>query len=231
MPVSSKPGVDWVAIERRVKAGEPYRKIAADPTVDVSHVRISQRAREYGWHHERKVSKARGKGNGKSLERADWKAELAATKTAEIHANPQTVGERKIVALGNRSPEHAEAILQSLEDGLTDHVAASLVGISPPTLSAWKQEDPRFGELMRLARLRSKAGPELNIREAGKRGDWKADLAILQGDKDTRDYWGGDKQGSGPSFSININLRNDAEPSLEPPTIEITPNHDEQKQD
>lgn len=225
MPRSAKPGVDWVEIEKRVKAGEPYRKIAADPAVDVSHVRISQRAREYGWHHERKVSKALARANGKP----DWKAKIEATETARMHRAPATAGERRSVSLGKRCPEHAEAILESLESGLTENVAASLVGISPGTLSAWKHEDTVFGELMRLARLRSKAAPEINVRQASERGDWKASLAILQGDKDTRDYWGGNDKGAGPSFSININLREPLdEQSLEPPTIEVR--HDREQE-
>jgi hypothetical protein len=53
---NAKPGVDWLEIERRVRAGDSFRSIEQDH--DVSHQAISQRATKEGWTEEARLALA-----------------------------------------------------------------------------------------------------------------------------------------------------------------------------
>jgi hypothetical protein len=53
---NAKPGVDWLEIERRVRAGDSFRSIEQDH--DVSHQAISQRATKEGWTEEARLQLA-----------------------------------------------------------------------------------------------------------------------------------------------------------------------------
>ena len=134
-------------------------------------------------------------------------------------AAPQTKGERRIVTLGNRSPEKAEEILTYVVEGKSPTVAAAMSGIAPSTLTAWKQEDPAFAELIEVAELQSHGGDEAAIIKARDRGDWRAALERLRAGKITSKHWGPSQTGGG--LTINFNLRGSDQ--LNAPTIDVTP--------
>ena len=209
MAASNKPGVDWLEIEQRVKAGQSYRAIERslkEQGIKISHEAISQRARREGW---KKLPSSQ-----------NWEAGIRETKTALITAKPTTNGEKRIVTIGKRSPENAEKIVALIQAGRTQKTAAAAVGISPGTLINWREDDPEFAERLRLARLESLGEAESSIVKAHERGDWRAAHVRLQADKDTSEDWGQANQGGG-GLQININLR--GHDSIEAPTIDITP--------
>ena len=186
------------------------RKVAAAMTkagFKVSHNAISQRAKKEGWFKQAEICDP----------------SILETKTAKIHGNPVTHGERRMVTMGKRSPENAAKILDYLEQGFSQNVAAAKVGISPSTLSAWLKDDPELGELARVSRIKGHAADERIIMEARDRGDWKAALTRLERSKDVADAWKQEdtaQKGTG-NFNIVFNFSRDDDES---PVIDITPN-------
>ena len=184
MPANKKPGIDWAAIEVRVRAGESYRSIAHD--FDVSHVAISKQAKRNGW---------------KPSPHDRWLTLTAKSKTAEMLKSPQTEGEKKIAAYGKRTPENAAQILAYLEDGASISLAAKSVGIDPRTLAKWQKDDPYLNALIVKARAEHLSSLCADINKAAKRGDWRAAAKLLEVAPETKHEWNPERTGH-----ANINV-------------------------
>jgi hypothetical protein len=200
----SKPGVDWTAIEARVRAGESFRSIADKLTeagTPISHVAISKRANKEGWK----------KGN-------DWSK--AVTKSvATLTGQPQgEVKPNQPVLFNKDTPAARAQILQDLSLGLPYKSAAERAGISEATLGRWREADDDFAGQCNAAVRAFEAKHVANIDSAADRGDWKAAAWRLERHPATRaDYGQDDKRGGGPQFVVVLNIPRAGD---NPPTIE-----------
>ena len=180
-----KPGVHWLEIEHRIRSGESARsvsramKAAGTP---ISHVEIARHSRGKGW--------IEGKPEA-------WQ---------EAAANLPTVHKAYIPPSSTkRTPETIARICAYLETGMSEGNAAATAGIHPTTLSDWKASDHDLAKLLQVARQKSLGGAEIEVAQAGARGDWRASVTRLERAKETRDDWAPRASGnSGPSVSINF---------------------------
>jgi hypothetical protein len=213
MPQRTKPGVDWAEIQERFVSGETSHEIAQD--FDVKRQSIDKRAKKEGWSSENR------KGDSLDEEKIDWLAFALQTDTAKIHADPKTLSDKHIVALGRRSPQIMAKILEMVGEGASPNLAVQACGLSEGHVTNWKQQDTTFNELLRVARGTFLSGQQRNIARASDRGDWKAAQAILQSAPETRKEWASN---AGSSGGITVNISIGGEDS--PPIVDITPTED-----
>lgn len=144
------------------------------------------------------------------------------TSTALRMADPVTRGDKLLASLGKRTPETAERIINLVSEGVSPSVAAQAAGISPATLSTWRDDDQGFDDLIKAARGDHLAKMQQEMPKAAFRGDWKAADRVLQVAPETREeYRQSGGQGSG-GITVVINT-GPANSSSEPVTIDITP--------
>ena len=170
---------DWDAIHLRYKRGETAYAISKSLGGKPSKVGIMKRAKREGW------------------QRIDEET----MRTAE---NLPIVRRASGSALGKRTPENIALILESIEIGATEKVAAGIAGISPKTLTRWKQEDPRFAMEVHARRSQNVAEKLRYINEAAQR-DWKAAAWSLERDPYSREEFSNrNKEKEMPKIILNI---------------------------
>ena len=180
-----KPGVPWLEIEQRIRAGESARSVSRSMKAagtPISHVEIARHSRQKGW--------VPGKADS-------WKE--------AVNRLPSVARTILPPVNSKRTPEIVAQILGNIELGMTEANAAAAAGIAPGTLSHWKSDDAQMAVLMETARRRSLGMAEHEVAQAGARGDWRASVTRLERAKETRDDWAPRASGSsGPSVSINF---------------------------
>lgn len=208
---------DWVSLKADWETDEfTHRQLGEK--YGVSHVRISQRAKQEGW------IKANAVGNPhesreEPLNGKAWKPLVSQTSTAERLRNPKIPADKRIAKLGNRSEVNMQRILKLIAAGANQGTAAYSVGIDPPALSKWKASDPEFAAAIQAAEGKRLSGEEQEIRKAGKRGDWRASLTVLERHRLTRQDWAPAQGSHGPTIQVNLGWTRDQDPT----TIDITP--------
>ena len=198
-----KPGVDWIAIEQRIKNGESSNSISKD--FDVSRQAIYKRAKGLGWTRTQKTVRiARGNANtveGKPLATyATYKKE-GATNTATLQ---KPVQHKQMFV--KDTPENRDAILALLREGSPRLVACQCAGVSIDSLNRWIQADEDFALLVRQAESVAVQGRLQNIKKAGERGDWKADSWYLE--RTQRQIFGNENNKLG-AVNLQINITRD----------------------
>lgn len=171
--------INWDVIHLRFKQGETPYAISKSLGGIPSKVGIMKRAKREGW------------------ERIDEET----MRTAE---NLPIVRRASGSALGKRAPENIALILESIEIGATEKVAAGIAGISPKTLTRWKQEDPRLAMEIHARRSQNVAEMLRHINEAAQR-DWKAAAWSLERDPYSREEFSNrNKEKEMPIIILNI---------------------------
>lgn len=202
MPRRTKPGVDWAAIEKAIRAGQSSTSLAKQH--GVARQSIDKRANKEGWR--------------EGPQR--WMPAVNQTRTARALESPQTAAEKHMATTGCRSPENAASILYAISQGMPQGIAAGSVGIAPETLRDWKKADPTFDRLVWQARQEHLGRQYGNIAKASDRGDWKAAQAILQAAPETKKDWSTGSSSGG--VQVNISIRGaDHLGRLEPPTVDV----------
>ena len=207
MPHPPTPGVDWTAIHAAWLDGKQSLAPLAR-SYGISPQAIRKRAKRDGW-------PARPK-----LER--WKAPVAETPTAQAITAPKTRRDRQLAAFGARSPENAQRILDFLSRGVSEATACKAVGLHRDSLLRWKKDDPEFASLVIIARHEALARKEQRLDEAGERGEWRADLAVLERSPETRADWS-DRGGHGSGGGVHIQLNIERGTHTMPEPLDITP--------
>jgi len=197
--------IDWSAIREAWCKGESARMLAREH--GVSHTAINKRVKREGW--------------DPSTPEA-WKRRVAETETAARLANPQTRGDKQVVALGNRTEENMRALLTKVANGAKQTTAARSLGISHPALANWKKADPAFAALLDAAEAEQHVRDEEAIVDARERGDWKAGLTRLERGKNTGEDWAPPEKAAGTGgITVVFNWSRDEPPKQ--PTVDVTP--------
>ena len=200
MPQRTKPGVDWSAIEKAVRAGQSTTSLAKQH--GLARQSIDKRAKKEGW----KDGPQR------------WLPATRTTKTAQAVENPQTTSDKLCAAYGNRTPENQAKILHELSRGVPLSIAAGIIGMGYDAFLAWRKADSTFDRLVYQARQEHLGKQYGNIAKASDRGDWKAAQAILSSAPETKKDWSTTNAGAG-GITVNISIKGESEP----PVIDITP--------
>lgn len=185
----------WNDIKARYEAGEGVRAIAralCEAGDKISHQAISKRAAKEQWRQPGTPAK--------------WQPLATQTETAQSITDPDTHKDKLLAALGKRTPETAAIILAALEAGQTLTTAAGMAGMSDETLRKWRKEDESFDRLCMSARMASLGSSERRIKDAGARGDWKADQARLSRARELKEEWGENAQGTGTTINVILNI-------------------------
>ena len=171
--------IDWDAIHLRYKQVETAYSISKSLGGVPSKVGIMKRAKREGWR----------------------RIEEETMRTAE---NLPIVRRASGSALGKRAPENIALILESIEIGATEKVAAGIAGISPKTLTRWKQEDPRLAMEIHARRSQNVAEKLRCINDASRK-DWKAAAWSLERDPYSREEFSNrNKEKDMPRIILNI---------------------------
>jgi hypothetical protein len=171
--------INWDVIHLRYKQGESPYSITKNLGGVPSKVGIMKRAKREGW---RRIDEE-------------------TMRTAE---NLPIVRRASGSALGKRAPENIALILESIELGATEKVAAGIAGISPKTLTRWKQEDSRFAMEVYARRSQNVAEMLGHINQAAQK-DWKAAAWSLERDPCSREEFGNrNKEKEMPTIILNI---------------------------
>ena len=171
--------IDWDAIHLRYKQVETAYSISKSLGGVPSKVGIMKRAKREGWR----------------------RIEEETMRTAE---NLPIVRRASGSALGKRAPENIALILECIEHGATEKVAAGIAGIAPKTLTRWKQEDPRIAMEVYARRSQNVADKLACINQASQK-DWKAAAWSLERDPYSREEFGKqNKEKEQPTIILNI---------------------------
>lgn len=193
----TKPGVDWVAIERGFRAGVSCRQLAKDHG-SISHVAIAKRARTRGWL------------DGQTMETAEAINRLV-VETAETLPVARKGGEAQ-----------RKAILSELADGSTLTMAAHCAGISPRTLQDWRAHDEAFRAACDSAQVVWAKKQMKGIEASGESGDWRARSWLMERHPATREEFGQQAtRSNGPTIKIELAIPYPA--GKEPTVIDVTP--------
>ena len=140
----------------------------------------------------------------KKAKREEW--EQIDDETMRTAENLPIVRRASGSALGKRAPENIALILESIEQGATEKVAAGIAGISPKTLTRWKQEDPRLAMEIHARRSQNIAEMLRHINKAAQK-DWKAAAWSLERDPYSREEFSNrNKEKEMPKVFLNIQL-------------------------
>ncbi len=198
--------INWPAIREAWCNGKSARRLAREH--GVSHTAINKRVKYEGW-------------DPSTREAGERRVEE--TETAARLANPQTRGDKQVVALGNRTEENMRLMLVKIVSGAKQTTAARSLGISHSALTNWKKNDPDFATLLDAAEAEQHIKDEEAIVNARERGDWKAGLTRLERGKSTGEDWAAPEKVSGSGgITVVFNWSRD-EPPKQPPAIDITP--------
>ena len=220
----SKPGIDWVVIEARVKQGEALAAIARD--YNISRQAIQKRSKRDGWlsvneavkDARRVARKVTGLPMSVAVQPAqpvqpvagvqpDGRVQPSVTKPAI------NVGVQKF---NKDTPEVRASILSLISEGVPKTIAAECSGVNIDTLTRWINDDQEFGIEVRAQERRAVADRVQRIGAAGKRGDWKADSWYLE--RTQREIFGSDSH-KGGGVAVQINIMRDGDPEV----IDVTP--------
>ena len=172
----------------------------------------------------RRNASHRCRGRGRLCKSTNWGELVKETETARIVADPQTRGEKLIVAYGKRTLERAAAILELVARGVDPTQAGETTGLDSSTLSDWRREDPEFEMLIRQARAITLSKAQLQIAQAGAR-DWRAAAHLLAKAPETREVWADRKSGADARIEVVVNVRRATDPALTtaPHIVDVTP--------
>ena len=165
-----KPGLDWTALRACWEAGQSGSSLAK--RFNVTRQGIEYRARSEHW---QRAARAEG---------------ISATATMARIEAPKTHHDRALLALdAKRTPSAMRTILEALANGSTKAMSARLAGISRDSLDGWLEADEGFARLADVASAEFAAGAVKRVKQAGERGEWRADLALLERHPQTRSEW------------------------------------------
>lgn len=162
-----KPGVDWASIQIEWEAGGSPSEIAR--RYPVTRQAVEARRNRHCW------------------TRDEAAAALVETPTGKRLLKPKNQHDRKLIADGKRSLANMKTILEALSDGASVRLAAQRCGIGEQTLRDWLAADPDFMRLSEAAEAEAGLRAIGRVREAGVRGDWRADAYLLERMKATRE--------------------------------------------
>lgn len=203
MPVGM---ADWAFIKRRWEEGlsaPAIEKEILQPNGKpaVTRQAILKRANKEGWKHVEPevpavVTEAVPAGKSGQITEP---AELATAWAYEVAERLKGLG--KI----NASADRVWQALTSYVSGGSHAMAAGLAGVSENTWQDWRESCPELPiAIAQILAARARNG--LNrIETAGKRGDWKADEALLKANPLTKADWKDDK-GTSSGVAIQINF-------------------------
>ena len=206
-PWQSKPGVDWDAVERRVRSGETFADISrdlAEKGVKISAWAINKRARKGGWL------------TSSPPQTTDWLALCHETSTALVLIAPEGRAQSMIATLGVRTPERMAEILTYVQLGASPTAAAQAAGTNKTTLAAWIEDDPDFAQLLSRAEGKMLVRNLQRIDKAAEQ-DWRAADKLLSSIPSAREHWTpnvGGPQVGGVTVVINVKRAYDVEPAV-----------------
>ena len=207
-PWQSKPGVDWSAIEGRVKSGETFAEISrslAEGGVKISAWAINKRARKGGWL------------TSSLPQTTDWLALCHETSSAKALISPKGRAQSMIATLGVRTPERMAEILSYVHIGASPTAAAQAAGTNKTTLAAWVEGDPEFAQLLSRAEGKMLVRNLQRIDKAAEQ-DWRAADKLLSSIPTAREHWqpnvGGPQGAGGVTVVINVKRAYDVEPAV-----------------
>lgn len=143
-------------------------------------------------------------------QRDEAAAALCETPTGQRVTAPQNRHDRKLIADGKRSLANMRAILEALSGGASARLAAQRVGIGETTLKEWLASDLDFARLAKAAEAEAGLRAIERVKEAGTRGDWRADAYLLERMPVTRDDFAPRPStglGEGPPVTIQLVMR------------------------
>ena len=112
-------------------------------------------------------------------------------------------------SFGRDTPETRAQVIDAIRNGVSESVAASLVGVHRNTLGNWKKQDVAFCAAIDSARAAFINRHHANIDKAGER-DWRASAYVLERQAETREQFNPANAGSG-GISIVLNIVRDVE--------------------
>lgn len=208
MPASQ---ADWEFIKRRWEEGlsaPAIEKEIMQPSGKpaVSRQAILKRARKDGWLRgvERTHSLVVGSSGGSSAVPAEPAAELSdPSQMVALWAPALT---EKLSGMGKTGVNErgmAKA-LQSYALGGNHTMAAAFVGVSTDTWARWREDCPELVAAIGTLHAANAAKHLGRIDAAGRRGDWKADEAVLKANPLTKQDWREGDKGGGVNIQVNF---------------------------
>lgn len=206
MPVGT---ADWAYIKRRWEEGlsaPAIEKEILQPNGKpaVTRQAILKRANKEGWLRGVEAPRAlvAGSNGGSEVvpsglptepkELATWWAPTIADLLAQANKDAA-------------SPAVVERGLQAYASGGNHTMAAAMAGVSPDAWGRWRNDCPQLAAAIEAIHAAKAAKHLERIDTAGKRGDWKADEALLKANPLTKGDWQQDKGGSsGVAIQINF---------------------------
>ena len=136
-------------------------------------------------------------GIAKRAVKEGWKVPDQGNNQLPIVAAALNIDSRKL------TDQLLQTILGLIGIGATEQLACQAAGISQNTFITWKGQDPRLKDAVHRARAGKLCQWIGRIDKAGET-DWKADQALLQASKETRDQFGKGNIDSKVQVTINI---------------------------
>jgi hypothetical protein len=167
VPGRFKPGLDWTAIRECWEAGQSARSLAN--RFPVTRQGIEYRAKQEEW------------------TRTPQAEAITATGTLQRTEQPKTARDRALSVLdARRTPAAMQRILDALREGSTRRMAARLARIPESSVRDWLEVDEEFAALAKAAEAEFAAAAVKRVSDAGRRGEWRADMALLERHPATR---------------------------------------------
>jgi hypothetical protein len=188
--------VDWVAIRACWEAGQSAGSLAR--RFGVTRQAVDYRRDRENW------------------TRTPQAEAIATTTTLQRTEQPKTARDRALLALdAKRTPAAMQRILDALREGSTRRMAARLARIPESSLRDWLDADHEFAVLAEAAEAEFAAAAVKRVTKAGERGEWRADMALLERHPATRQEFApraeADPEGAGISVAIVFSRRDLAE--------------------
>lgn len=199
---------DWALIKRRWEEGLTAPAIEKEITVDgkpaVSRQAILKRARKENW--MQGIEAGRSLVNGSSAG-SSVSLSLTSTEPRELASawSPQIAVELAGMGKTAATAQAVERGLQAYAVGGNHAMAAAMAGVSPDAWLDWRNGCPQLPAAIEAVQAAKAAKHLERIDSAGKRGDWKADEALLKANPLTKADWQGEAKGSqGVAIQINF---------------------------
>lgn len=209
MPQRSKPGVNWDAIRQRYEAGEtPYAIHKSG--VGVSKQAIQQRVEKHGW--------VQTQGSRNVATRQATHMAQAASLASSARAPVQFKG-----WWGKDTPETRAFVIDAIDRGATQKLAAQAAGVHENTLLNWKSNDPEFAAQIEAARSHHAIEHIGVIDHAGRETkDWKASAHLLSKNPLTKAEFGDTAKAGGPVINVVLNVARGSAEATIGHTIDVT---------
>jgi hypothetical protein len=223
----TKPGVDWEAIETRVRAGDSFSAIAKD--YPITRQRVAEVAKERGWIAVAATADPAMQDAPAGALR--WYRAILQTdigKAAHPSANKEHLPVLVDFVLDSRFDVAVAAhVLDDLEQAVPEKVAVQCRGLTPEQWQVWRKADGRFEALVRAARAAAAKKLVGGITKAAE-FDWKAASYLLEREVAKEEYAapreGG---GGGPAIVVQVNVQRDEQVAIaagvQRPVIELVP--------